>query len=96
MNGNYQAGQMQPPTPAAPVGFAASRLNAAINDLAAVADNLESRLGDVLSPQEHDAGAGPALSAAKSVPLANSIHEQADRILRISAGLESVLERLGL
>jgi len=87
--------QSIPSAPVQPIEGAVIRLEGTITSLAAIADRLESRLSAVLSPPRPGQAADP-LENGPTVPLADSLHVQCDRIANISVGLESVLERIGL
>lgn len=95
-NQTNQQGAQAAPQPSNPLPAAMKGLEYTINGLAEVADVLADRLERVLMPRSPSHAADTALTQVKPVASAmvDDIDQERQRIERIVAGLQDVLNRL--
>lgn len=75
------------------VPSAANRVSNRLADIESLIQSLEARLYSVLEP-ENEKNAGTALPPGHPVPLAQALHEIADRTDAVAARVGSILNRL--
>lgn len=82
--------------PAAPVPMAVDRIDNAITRLQDALHDVHERIAPIAKPEEpqpaKDGGAAPH----GNVPLAERLHELAQRIEGLAGGMERLLDRLGI